>query len=248
MIIPYSFICFDLPLSLLSWTFFTHIPLIFLSTFLISAIQSSRCHQKTVLKLLVIHIKINNYSSSKNKMYTSSHGTQNIKNLSNLFFFFSSVSFIVTPFSITPPLHRLFQFEGWINHSLLWTALFMHSCDLGIGWCLPALRYFGSFIIVLNYSFLLSVKKIKCFGYTEFRPGCVTCLTNETWADVTFPCRSFKSHDIILFLLPWEQHVPLKGCFLSLDNRMKSCCTELKWTHTQYETQARLPLQTIQQK
>ena len=180
-------------------------------------------------------------------MYTSPHGTQNIKNLSNLFFF-SSASFIVTPFSITPPLHRLFQFEGWINHSLLWTALFMHSCDLGIGWCLPALRYFGSFIIVLNYSFLLSVKKIKCFGYTEFRPGCVTCLTNETWADVTFPCRSFKSHDIILFLLPWEQHVPLKGCFLSLDNKMKSCCTELKWTHTQYETQARLPLQTIQQK
>lgn len=95
--------------------FFTHIPLIFLSTFLISAIQSSCCHQKTVLKLLVIHIKINNHSRSKNKMYTSPHGTQNIKNLSNLFFFFfPSASFIVTPFFINPPFRCLFQFEGWI--------------------------------------------------------------------------------------------------------------------------------------
>lgn len=48
-------------------------------------------------------------------MYTSPHGTQNIKNLSNLFFFFfSSASFIVTPFFINPPLRCLFQFEGWM--------------------------------------------------------------------------------------------------------------------------------------
>lgn len=133
-------------------------------------------------------------------MHTSPHGTQNIKNLSNLFFFFFIC--ILYCYSITLPLHHLFHFEGWINHSLLWTALFVHSCDLGIGWCLPALRYFRSFIVVLNYSFLLSVKKIKCFGYTEIRPGCVTCLTNEMQADVTFLCRSFKSHDMILFLLP----------------------------------------------
>ena len=181
-------------------------------------------------------------------MYTSPHGTQNIKNLSNLFFFFFICLLYCYSILHQPTTPLSFPVWGLDDHSLLWTALFRHSCDLGICWCLPAPRYFGSFIIVLNYSFLLSVKRIKCFGYTEIRPGGVTCLTNETWADVTFPCRSFNSHDIILFLLPWEQHVPLKGCFLSLDNRMKSCCTELKRTHTQCERQDRLPLQTIQQK
>lgn len=142
---------------------------------------------RKVLKLLVIHININSYSLSKNKIYTSPHGTQSIKNLSkkkkknlsNLLFFFFFICLLYC-YSITLPLHRLFHFEGWINHSLLWTALFVHSCDLGIGWCLPALRYFGSFVVVLNYSFLLSVKKIKCFGYAEIRPGCVTYLTKET--------------------------------------------------------------------
>ena len=103
--------------------FSTHIQLIFLPTFLISAIHPSHCHQKTVLKLLVIYIKITNYSPSKNKMHFSPHGTQNIKNWSQLFFFFSSASFIATPSSIIPPLHHLFQFEGWINQSFLWTIL-----------------------------------------------------------------------------------------------------------------------------
>lgn len=57
-------------------------------------------------------------------MHFSPHGTQNIKNWSQLFFFFfSSASFIATPSSIIPPLHHPFQFEGWINHSFLWTTL-----------------------------------------------------------------------------------------------------------------------------
>ena len=35
----------------------------------------------------------------------------------------------------------------------------MHLCNLDVGWYLPTLRYFGSFVIALNYLLLLSVKR-----------------------------------------------------------------------------------------
>lgn len=138
--------------------FSAHIQPIFLSTFLISAIHPSHCRQKTVLKLLVIYIKINNYSPSKNKMHFSSHGTQNIKIWSLLFFFFSICILYCYSILHHPTTPSSFPVWGLDISQLSVDNSAMRLCNLDVSWYLPTLRYFGRFIIVLNY-LLLSVKR-----------------------------------------------------------------------------------------
>lgn len=100
----------------------------------------------------------NNDSLHKNERHASLHGTQNL--FKNWFQpSFSPATLPATSFSITPMLHHLFQFEGWITPSSPKSTLLMHWCNFDVGLCFFALRYFESFMTVLNYSLPLSVTR-----------------------------------------------------------------------------------------